>query len=188
MHVLGRQEADGEGDFLSHDSYSKRLYGEKAFGKKGWILHLSVPNIGSKGTKSHCKANCCSVPASGSLRGPAPFKSHMETPGAPQKHQPEHSICAPHMCAPKCSLTPQSHARLGRCQSIPTSLAWPPFNLCMCLIPRAGVSLLYHFSQAVSPESLHRASTCHTYLGPTPARAVIRHFPCPTCSCEHSCY
>lgn len=91
-------------------------------------------------------------------------------------------------CAPKCSLTPQSHARLGRCQSIPTSLAWPPFNLCMCLIPRAGVSLLYHFSQAVSPESLHRASTCHTYLGPTPARAVIRHFPCPTCSCEHSCY
>lgn len=65
--------------------------------------------------------------------------------------------------------------------SVPSS-----FNLCMCLIPHAGVSLLYHFSQTVSPEILYRAATCHPCLGITPAPAVISHFPCPTCSCEHS--
>lgn len=117
MHVQGRQEADGEGDFLSHDSYSKCLYGEKAFGMKGWILHLSVPNIGSKSTESYCKASCCSVPVSGSLQGPAPFKSHMETPGAPQKHQSEHSICAPHMfpeiCPPKMFPDPTNPCQAG---------------------------------------------------------------------------
>lgn len=55
----------------------------------------------------------------------------------------------------------------------------------MCLIPHTGVSLLCHFSQPVSPETLCRAATCHTYLGITPAQAVIRCFPCPTRSCEH---